>query len=339
MILRRVIAHFRKQEWTAIALDFLIVVAGILLAFQITEWSEERAERKRSQEYLSRIRADLMADMTELQRHRELWGQVAEEGYAAIEYAETGDRDDATEWEVLRSFLHASQAWQFTFIDATYSELRSAGELGLIPDADLRSALADYYVLVAARRGGSGPYHLLPDYREWVRGRMRSDVLRYYWQACFEQAAGVQILVECPPPEGATDLEKLLEELAADQAIIDALRYWIDTMSQAVELAGFDLGRAQLLIDRMDAKVDLVNNFETRLISTREKLFHAQIAAGFSFGDTTPPGRIIRLVRNDDALMAATKDYWSFTDALRGLLADAAQRADALLAQVEKERN
>jgi hypothetical protein len=29
MILRRAIAHFRKQEWTAIAIDFVIVVAGV----------------------------------------------------------------------------------------------------------------------------------------------------------------------------------------------------------------------------------------------------------------------------------------------------------------------
>lgn len=36
MIFRRVIAHFRKREWTANALDFLIVV----LAFQITEWNK-----------------------------------------------------------------------------------------------------------------------------------------------------------------------------------------------------------------------------------------------------------------------------------------------------------
>lgn len=253
MILRRVIAHFRNQEWTAVALDFVIVVVGILLAFQITSWNEERAERERSQQYLSRIRADLVADMAQLQRHSGFWAQVAAEGYTAIRYVETGDLDGATEWEVLRSFLHASQAWQFTFIDATYTELRSAGELRLIPDADLRSALADYYVLVAARRGGLGPYHLLPDYREWVRGRMRSDILRYYWRACFEQAAGVQVFVECPPPEGASDTGEILEQLAGDQAIVDALRYWIDTMSQAVELASFDLGRAQSLIDRMDA--------------------------------------------------------------------------------------
>ena len=28
MFLRRVIGHFRQQEWTAIAIDFVIVVVG-----------------------------------------------------------------------------------------------------------------------------------------------------------------------------------------------------------------------------------------------------------------------------------------------------------------------
>lgn len=252
MILRRVIDHVKKQEWTAVFLDFVIVVFGVLMAFQITAWSEARADRDRSQEYLSRIRADLVADMTELTRHRDFWAQVAHEGYAAIHYVETGDTGDATHWEILRSFLNASQAWQFGFIDSTYSELRSAGELRLIRDPDLRNALAEYYVLVAARRGGLGPYNLLPDYRERVRGRIRSDILRYYWQACFRQAAGVQEFIECPPPEGAVGLDEALEQVAGDQNIIDALRYWTDTQQQAVELAGFDLGRAQSLIDHVD---------------------------------------------------------------------------------------
>ena len=42
MLLRRVIEHVKTQNWTAVALDFLIVVVGILIAFQITEWSEAR---------------------------------------------------------------------------------------------------------------------------------------------------------------------------------------------------------------------------------------------------------------------------------------------------------
>ena len=42
MILRRVIEHVKAQNWTAVALDFVIVVVGILIAFQITNWNEAR---------------------------------------------------------------------------------------------------------------------------------------------------------------------------------------------------------------------------------------------------------------------------------------------------------
>lgn len=252
MILRRITDAFRKQDWFAIALETLMVVLGVFVGLQVNNWNEARVEGERSREYLSRIRAELVEDVTELERHRGLWQKVADEGYAAVRYAETGARGGATDWEILRSFLHASQSFQLSFRDTTYSELRSAGELRLIADPDIRSGLADYYVLVAARRGGLGPYQLLSEYREMVRGRMRSDIMRYYWQACYQQAAGVTTMIDCPPPEGATGIAEIIRQLAADQDMMDALRYWADTQRMAVELAGFDLGRAQSLLDRVD---------------------------------------------------------------------------------------
>jgi hypothetical protein len=85
-----------------------------------------------------------------------------------------------------------------------------------------------------------------------VRGRMRSDVMRYYWQACYQQSIGVATFIDCPPPEGATGIVEIIRQLAADQDMMDALRYWTDTQRMAVELAGLDLGRAQSLIDRVD---------------------------------------------------------------------------------------
>jgi hypothetical protein len=87
-----------------------------------------------------------------------------------------------------------------------------------------------------------------------VRGRMRSDIMRYYWQACYQQSAGVTTFVDCPPPEGATGIAEIIRQLTADQDIMDALRYWADTQRMAAELAGVDLGRAQALIDRVDDK-------------------------------------------------------------------------------------
>ena len=252
MIHRRTAEAFRRQDWFTVFVETMIVVLGVFLGLQVNNWNAARVEGQRSREYLSRIRAELVADMTQLERHRGLWQVGANEGYVAINYAETGARGGATDWEILRAFLHASQSFQFAFVDTTYSELRSAGELRLIPDADLRSGLADYYVLVAARRGGLGPYQLLPEYREMVRGRMRSDVMRYYWQACYQQSAGVTTFIDCPPPEGVTGIAEIIRQLAADRDMMDALRYWADTQRMAVELAGVDLGRARSLIDRVD---------------------------------------------------------------------------------------
>ena len=37
MILRRITKHVKDQNWFAVALDFFIVIAGILIAFQITK--------------------------------------------------------------------------------------------------------------------------------------------------------------------------------------------------------------------------------------------------------------------------------------------------------------
>ena len=51
MILRRVTKHVKDQNWFAVCLDFFIVVVGILLAFQITNWSEARGERHREPDY------------------------------------------------------------------------------------------------------------------------------------------------------------------------------------------------------------------------------------------------------------------------------------------------
>lgn len=42
MLLRRITQHVKDQNWFAVGIDFVIVVVGILIAFQITNWNEAR---------------------------------------------------------------------------------------------------------------------------------------------------------------------------------------------------------------------------------------------------------------------------------------------------------
>ena len=64
MILRRVIAHVRNQEWAAIAIDFVIVVLGVFIGIQVSNWNENRALRERERTHLEQLLIDLESDRT-----------------------------------------------------------------------------------------------------------------------------------------------------------------------------------------------------------------------------------------------------------------------------------
>lgn len=61
MLLRRVIQHFRKQEWTAIAIDFVIVVVGVFIGIQVANWNASLQERKAEARIIQRLDQEVAA--------------------------------------------------------------------------------------------------------------------------------------------------------------------------------------------------------------------------------------------------------------------------------------
>ena len=59
MILRRVIEHVEKQEWTAIWIDLVIVVVGVFIGIQVSNWNEGRATNRRAAVFTEQLTADL----------------------------------------------------------------------------------------------------------------------------------------------------------------------------------------------------------------------------------------------------------------------------------------
>lgn len=59
MLLRSITKHVKDQNWFAVALDFFIVVVGILIAFQVTNWNEARSDGILELSYLERLSTDL----------------------------------------------------------------------------------------------------------------------------------------------------------------------------------------------------------------------------------------------------------------------------------------
>jgi hypothetical protein len=231
MLLRRVIEHVRDQNWTAVAIDFVIVVIGVFIGIQVSNWNASRADDARSQHYMLRLQDDLQSDVTRLEDRLSFWNQVLDYGRRGLAFAETGAATDNDRWPYILAFFQASQVAEFQVKDTTFSELKSAGELALISDPELRSTVADYYHKV------ENPILTeRPRYREMVRSRIPLQIQNYIWEKCWSNSEIdplAQVLIDCPAPAGIR-FDGLAEEIAGDPELMAALTYWLSTLKIAL---------------------------------------------------------------------------------------------------------
>ena len=67
MLLRRITDHVTAQNWTAITIDFVIVVVGVFIGIQVSNWNEDRQNASRTQNYYNRLIDDLDSERRALQ--------------------------------------------------------------------------------------------------------------------------------------------------------------------------------------------------------------------------------------------------------------------------------
>ena len=58
MILRRFTKHFTDQNWFAVGLDVLVVISGIFLGMQVTDWNENRKDNAEIVTIISHLLTD-----------------------------------------------------------------------------------------------------------------------------------------------------------------------------------------------------------------------------------------------------------------------------------------
>ncbi len=145
MLLRRVTQHVRDQNWFAVFIDFLIVVVGILIAFQITEWNEARITAGKQQEVEARLINDFQLIDKSLDEALALTSTIIRNTDTlkqSIDRVQAHPEDDAAIKHALVRMRTYPDLIRFS---STYNELKSSGSLGLIRSQELRNALALYH--------------------------------------------------------------------------------------------------------------------------------------------------------------------------------------------------
>lgn len=255
MIPRRVRDHVRNHNWFAVLVDLAVVVIGVFIGIQVSNWNAARLEDKRAHRYLERIRNDLDADVRNYRDRIVFWGQVTGYGTKALAYAGTGEAGKESQWDLLLAFYQASQLWEFYTTGATYEELKSAGELQLIDDTGLREDLAAYYVL--GTRDAVTVFTERPDYRRRVRGIVPLEIQKYIWAQCWTSDIALgQALKDCPAPVSEAISAPIVDSLRRDQALIADLRFWMSTMEIASNLGTYRIAGAETLRASVQAMLD-----------------------------------------------------------------------------------
>ncbi|MEP7315339.1 MAG: hypothetical protein ABI667_01450 [Sphingomicrobium sp.] len=67
--LARIAQRLRAHDWLAAAIEVAIVVLGIFLGFQVTEWNEKRQDRVREVSLMLNIARDLHEDVKEMEEN------------------------------------------------------------------------------------------------------------------------------------------------------------------------------------------------------------------------------------------------------------------------------
>jgi len=68
MSLRRILHHFRTQNWTAVCIDLVVVVVGVFVGIQVANWNESRLETERKNEIVEALIADISDSISVRQR-------------------------------------------------------------------------------------------------------------------------------------------------------------------------------------------------------------------------------------------------------------------------------
>ncbi len=258
MLLRRITKHVKDQNWFAVGVDFFIVVIGILLAFQITEWNAARKDAALENDYLHRIQEELSRDQERLEDRLSSWKQVVQSGEGALSYARTGEFHQGSAWDTVVAFYFAGDVGGWRTEQETFEELRNAGRISLISNAEIRTFLIRYATGVRSTSYIKRMVELDDSYYWRIRQETPYEIAQYIERECIEWAGGDNnMLKACSSPFDETELENILSDYAENEDLLKDLRAQTIFMAENIETGERFLEFFPYAIEVLSKKRDL----------------------------------------------------------------------------------
>ena len=144
MRLARALEHIKRQHWTGVLIELVIVILGVFIGLQVDNWNQTRQDNAAEVVYLRALARDFDSIQTSVQ------AQIGFETTMAHDINRSLDEIDAppSKNRTLRLGMLLSQLVARSTLkieSPTFQELQSSGHLGLIRDRALRGRIVEYF--------------------------------------------------------------------------------------------------------------------------------------------------------------------------------------------------
>lgn len=133
---RRLFEHVHQQSWWAVGVELAVVILGVFIGIQVSNWNQDRLDRRQGEEFTARLIDDLREEDWRYQYLLTYNEEVLTNANRAVEALE--GRQALDDESLLVSTYRATQYKEGLRRRSTYDELIATGTIGLIRDPTLR---------------------------------------------------------------------------------------------------------------------------------------------------------------------------------------------------------
>lgn len=258
MIMHSMFQKLRGHDWSIVLVEVLLLALGLLAAFQVDRWWEQRAELQEERTYVLRLIANIEADIPHINDMLET--QTLRQSYVDLLMQVASNPEHAADrpGEFLAAVVGASYTNYPTLRAHTFEELRSTGNMAVIRSVPAKEVLYSYYEM-DRQQANFRTLFLSNEFRHWELATGVLSHAQAQWlqtNRIFALPSNVQFLREAKlDPE---EFMATARRLAANQALID----WLPQIREMQAYFVFSMERQ---IKRADAVLEILRAYAVEI--------------------------------------------------------------------------
>ena len=247
MILRRLTHNLRTQNWTAIAIELFIVIIGVFIGTQVSNWNAQRLEGAETQHRLEQLKPEVKRIQARATFVRNYYAITHR--YTGIAFAGWAGDPNVSDNEFVIAAYQASQIKAMSTTTESWANVLGADQMRDIDDPDIRDPLMRLMTFPAENLGLN---RVMSKYRDEVRSIIPDHAQAKIRKQCgdyFQRPGDLDLALhtDCPVKLDPVVAARTADELRANQGLVRALRLHLALVaSQDNDIAIYSKAAEQL---------------------------------------------------------------------------------------------